>query len=134
MAFGCKLLRIYPISISFIIIIWVICLIPIPETPLSHVSLIDKWTHVALYALLCVSLWSEYGWRSPERKFRYVLFWFFLIPLLMGGAIEIVQATCTGGRRSGDWIDFAADGVGVLLGQIIGIPLARVLSKRNKAR
>ena len=43
-----------------------------------------------------------------------------LLPVLMGGLIEIVQATCTGGRRSGDWLDFAADGVGAIIGWIIG--------------
>ena len=50
----------------------------------------------------------------------------------MGGIIEIVQATCTGGNRSGDVLDWVADTIGVMLGQIIGIPLARVLSKNRK--
>jgi VanZ family protein len=54
--------------------------------------------------------------------------------MLMGGVIEILQAYCTGGRRSGDWIDFLADAVGVLLAQLICIPLARRLAKRRKER
>lgn len=58
----------------------------------------------------------------------------FYYLLLWGGLIEIVQATCTGGHRSGDIMDWAADAVGVVLGQLIGIPLARVASKWNKAQ
>ena len=50
----------------------------------------------------------------------------------MGGLIEIVQATCTGGNRRGDILDWVADSIGVILGQIIGIPLAQVLSKNRK--
>ena len=52
----------------------------------------------------------------------------------MGGLIEIVQATCTGGNRSGDVTDWLADAVGVALGQLIGIPLAMWLANRNKAK
>ena len=52
----------------------------------------------------------------------------------MGGLIEIVQATCTGGNRSGDVTDWLADTVGVVLGQLIGIPLAMWLANRNKAK
>ena len=55
-----------------------------------------------------------------------------LLPLFMGGLIEIVQATCTGGRRSGDILDFLTDGIGVVLGQIIGILLARAVSSWRK--
>lgn len=43
----------------------------------------------------------------------------------MSGLIEILQATCTGGRRSGDWLDFAANTVGVTLAAVIGILAAR---------
>lgn len=32
----------YPVTTLLILGIWIICLIPIPETPLSHVKLIDK--------------------------------------------------------------------------------------------
>ena len=50
----------------------------------------------------------------------------------MGGLIEIVQATCTGGNRSGEWMDFLADGIGVVLSLLIGILLATCLSKRKR--
>lgn len=37
----------------------------------------------------------------------------------MSGLIELAQAYCTT-CRSGDWLDFAANTVGVLLGNVIG--------------
>lgn len=48
-----KILTSYPLSVLSVAVIWVLCLIPIPETPLSDVSMIDKWTHFVLYGGLC---------------------------------------------------------------------------------
>lgn len=46
----------------------------------------------------------------------------------MSGLIEILQATCTGGRRSGDWLDFAANTTGATIGVVTGILLAKCLA------
>lgn len=43
----------------------------------------------------------------------------------MGGLIELLQAYCTGGRRSGEWLDLLADVVGAVLATIIGMLWAR---------
>ena len=144
-----KLTR-YPLTALAVVVIWTLCLIPIPETPLNQISLIDKWTHLVLFGGLTVIIWAEMlrddkrrtkeavysdpKALSPSCKIlsrRYAL-WGGLAPWLMGGLIEIVQATCTHGVRSGDPIDFMADGVGVLLGMAIGILLARYFSTRNR--
>ena len=132
MVFMRKLLSYYPISTISVIVIWVLCLIPIPDTPLNQISLIDKWTHFVLYGGLCSVIWAEYGKRHAhplnKRAFVYAL----LLPVVMGGLVEIVQATCTGGTRSGDVMDWLADNIGVAMGQLTGIPLALWLSKCNK--
>lgn len=41
------------------------------------------------------------------------------------GAIELLQEHCTDGRRSGDWLDLAANAVGVTLAALFGILAAR---------
>ncbi len=126
-------IRNYPFSIVTCIIIWVLCFIDMPDTPLDNVSLMDKWTHAIMYLGLCGVIWIEH---LRARAYIYnkvwIFFWACLAPLLMGGLIEILQANCTGGRRTGDWIDFLADGIGVLLAQVICIPLAHYLAKRHK--
>ncbi|MST84103.1 VanZ family protein [Hallella mizrahii] len=124
-----NILKSYPLSVLSVVVIWVLCLIPIPETPLSDIRMIDKWTHFVLYGGLCVVEWAEYGRQHARPLNRRAWIYTLLLPVIMGGLIEIVQATCTGGNRSGDIMDWAADNIGVVLGQLIGIPLALTLSK-----
>ena len=95
-----SLLRRFPMVIAMTIFILVVSLIPIPETPLSSITLIDKWTHIV-----------------------------WLLPSLLGGAIELLQAYCTNGNRSGEWLDFVADMVGCTIALIIGTLLVRFLSR-----
>lgn len=124
-----NILKSYPLSVLSVVVIWVLCLIPIPETPLSDISMIDKWTHFVLYGGLCAIVWAEYGRQHTRPLNKQAWIFTLLLPVIMGGLIEIVQATCTGGNRSGDIMDWAADNIGVVLGQLIGIPLALTLSK-----
>jgi hypothetical protein len=105
---------------------------PIPETPLSHLTLFDKWMHITMYAVLCVVVWAEYLRRHRELNKMRLFIGIFLAPLLMGGLIELAQATCTGGNRSGDWLDFAANSIGVVLGNLIGMLLVRYFAKDKK--
>lgn len=124
----------YPLSCICIIAIWILCLIPIPETPLDNISFIDKWTHFVMYGGLCAVLWMEYGHRHLSIDKRKAIVWIVIAPIIMGGLIELAQAYCTSGVRNGDWLDWATDAVGVLIGQVIGIPLGLFLSRKNKER
>ena len=54
------ILRQYPLTILLSLAIWVVCLIPVPETPLNDVSFIDKWTHFVMYAVLTLVLLYEH--------------------------------------------------------------------------
>lgn len=122
----------YPITFTLNIIIWILCLTPIfPKTPLHNYSLADKWTHIVMYAGTFGIMWIEYI-RKNDTINRKKLLWLGIVaPILMGGLIEILQANCTGGRRSGEWLDFVADTIGVILATIFGILL---VSYRAKAR
>lgn len=126
-------LKKYPVSLLLIAAIWVLCFIDVPETPLDDVSLIDKWTHVAMYGVTCGVIWLEYLLRhrriSPRRLFAFA----FAAPIIMGGVIELLQAYCTGGRRSGEWLDFAADAAGVILAAGAGTLLAWRRTRAGKA-
>ncbi|MCR5076439.1 MAG: VanZ family protein [Prevotella sp.] len=115
----------FPVSCSIIAIIWVLCFMNVPETPLSDVRLMDKWTHTAMYLVLGLSILLEYLRTTEKASLKAVVLWDWLAPLLMGGLIEILQAYCTGGRRSGDWLDFLADGIGSTVALLIGILLVR---------
>mgnify|MGYP001726570432 FL=1 len=124
-----NLLTHYRFSCAFIVIIWILCFIPIPDSPLSHVTLIDKWTHAALYLVLGLLILSEQLRAMKKAKLSNLIYWIWLFPIAMGGIIEVLQATCTGGRRSGEWLDFVADGIGSTLALLIGILLAKYYAK-----
>ena len=86
----------------------------------------DKWTHIAMYCGTCTVMWVE-TLRS-RRSFpgiRRMLLYVWLCPVLMSGLIEILQANCTGGRRSGDWLDFFANSIGATLGFLLGLVLLK---------
>lgn len=77
-----------------------------------------------MYLGTCSVLWVEY-FRSHRQASRNVLCLFMVVlPILMSGIIELVQeyfTTC----RTGDWLDFAANSLGVLLALALS-PLYKV--------
>ena len=77
----------------------------------QHLELV----HITLYAVLCLVVWVEYLRHHRELNKMRLFIGVFLAPLLMGGLIELAQANCTGGNRSGDWLDFAANSIGVVV-------------------
>lgn len=121
----------YPLSAALIVAIWVMCLTPwIPETPLNDVSLIDKWTHLVMYGTLTAVIWWEYLRQHPQPESRRLLLLAFLAPIAMGGMVELAQAYCTAGHRSGDWLDFLANSLGVVLGTLIGLILMGIKNRK----
>ena len=126
----------YPLTWLVVIAIHILCLFPVPETPLNGVAFIDKWTHMVMFGGLSLTIWYEYlcqhgmqgffgqgklQWISLKPLKRGTISWkhlfhaTFTFPSLLGGYIEVLQATCTNGTRSGDVIDWLADVAGVAL-------------------
>ena len=115
------LLKRYPLSTALALVIWVLCLAPtLPETPLDNVRLIDKWTHLVMFGSLTAVIWWEYLRRHRTLHAARLFLLAFVAPVVMGGLVELAQAYCTGGRRSGEWLDFFADALGVVLGTLVG--------------
>lgn len=85
-----------------------------------------------MYGGTCVVIWGEYLYRHKHSfdKVKLII-WAWLAPIVMSGVIELLQAYCTGGRRSGDWIDLAANAIGVTLAAAIGFAYAKIRSKRQ---
>ena len=186
------LIKRYPLTTLLTLLIWTVCLIPVPETPLSEVSMIDKWTHLVMFGSLAVVMWIEHARRESQntltikssdrevynhvetgkdiyrheptesdiynnvetenniyhqkasgkettrhahwRPLLHFLMLSFLYAWLMGGLVELAQRYLTFGMRSGEWLDFAADGLGALLGQPIGLLLAAYIKKGSKEK
>ncbi len=121
-----------PCSLLLAIAIAVVSLIPLPTTPLNAVPLIDKWTHIVMYGALAGVIAAEYGRRTSVVRWRRLLLFGLLAPIVMGCVLEVAQTYLTGGVRTGDWLDVAANIIGAAIGFSVGIPLARFLATRNK--
>jgi VanZ family protein len=127
------LVKRYPVSSLLVVSIWIICLVPIPEdVPLGDVPMMDKWTHFVMYGVLCTVVWWEYLRRHRQKNASKLFLLAFLAPIVMSGLIELAQAHLTGGNRSGDWFDFLANSIGVVLGNVIGILLAAFRAKGRR--
>lgn len=109
----------YPASIFVILVIWIVCMIPIQETPVDDIKFIDKWVHLLMYGGLTVTIWFEYILQHATVAWKRLCLGGILMPILMGIAVELAQAyltTC----RSGDWLDAASNAAGVIIGAGIG--------------
>ena len=105
-----QFLKRYPFSCALLVAIWVVCLIPIPDIePLHGFNLLDKWTHFVMYGVFSFVVCYEHkriSWHT------------IVLPILMGGMIELAQAyltTC----RSGEWLDLLANSIGVVIGNTL---------------
>ena len=123
-----QIVRKYPFSILCILTIWYLSFFNPPETELEEVPFIDKWVHIIMYGGTCTILWIEYL-RSHTTLNKGKLFrWAWLAPIVMSGIIELLQEYCTNHQRSGDWLDFAANSIGVTLAVVLGL-LFRCIKK-----
>lgn len=114
-----KLILRYTVSWLLIAAILLASFIHVPETPMDDVPLMDKWIHIVMYFTLASSLWIEYL-RSHSRIHYFKLcIGAIVLPILMSGLIELLQAYCTE-TRSGDWLDFLANTIGVVLSALLG--------------
>lgn len=118
--------RRYPLSIILVAVIWCLCMFAPPETPLSEVAYIDKWTHLVMYGGFCSVIWFEYLLRHRNLFWHRIVTWAIISPIVMSGIIELAQAYCTT-TRSGEWLDFAVNTLGAILGNILGYYVLRPL-------
>lgn len=117
----------YPLSLLCLMLIWYLSIwfMPPEDMELPDINFLDKWTHFAMYGGTCSVIWYEYLRHHDTLDKQKLLIWAWLAPTLMGGLIELVQAYCTT-NRSGEWLDFLADAVGVTLGATVGLLIKKM--------
>lgn len=125
-------LRRYPVTLLVVLAIVLLSLLPMPDLKVGeNVPLADKWTHMVMYGTLTLAIWFDYK-RSHRHYVAWRLFFFaFLAPIVMGGILELMQANLTS-CRSGEWLDFVANTIGVCIGTIGGL-LMRFPKKHRPA-
>lgn len=111
-----------PIFIS-LVILYLCCLIPtndIPEVSFDFFIPMDKIVHFCMYLGLSGATAINYihGKRGHVNTQKLIIA-AFLLPILYGGFIEILQHYFFP-PRAGDWFDFLAD----MLGSLTALPIA----------
>lgn len=125
-----QFVRKYPLSLLCLALIGVLSFTPFfPETPLDDVAFIDKWTHLVMYGGTTSVIWFEYLRSHRRLNPRRLILWALVAMIALGGIVELLQAYCTT-TRSGEWLDFWADSLGVVIGNIIGWLIHRLFSFR----
>ena len=121
----------YPFSLLCIALVWYLSIwfMPPEEMEMPSINFLDKWTHLVMYGGTCSVIWIEYLRSHQRLEWRKLFLFAWLLPVIMGGIIEIVQEQCTA-TRSGEWLDFAADAVGCTLAIVIGL-LAKIRKTKH---
>ena len=93
-------LKKYPISLTIILVVIYLSFFKPPSVEIGKIPGIDKVVHICMYAGLSGMLWIEF--LRNHRKYDEVLWhaWIgaVLCPILMSGAIELLQEYCTSYR------------------------------------
>jgi VanZ family protein len=111
----------YPLSITLIIAIWILCLIPLPETPLDNVKLMDKWVHFVMFGSIVLVLCFE----NRHKLTTHSCLLFTILSIMMGAMVELAQKYLTAGIRNGDFLDFIADAIGAIIALTIVLLIKR---------
>lgn len=126
-------LKKYPISLTVIAIVIYLSFFKPPTMEITKIPNMDKLVHLCMYGGVSGMLWIEF--LRNHRKYDEVMWhaWIgaVLCPILMGGAIELLQEYCTT-YRGGDWLDFLANSTGVVLATLFAYLVLRPWMLRNK--
>lgn len=122
----------YPVATALFVLVCYLSLFFLPpHTRLSDVAFIDKWTHIVMYGGSCLVLWWEYWRQHSQPNWRRLLLLAWLAPVGLGAMLELLQEYCTGGRRSGEWLDLAANTTGVTLATLLGPTLLKRMLRKG---
>lgn len=110
----------YILSLLTAAFILYISVIHISSNPLPQVKSLDKIVHILMYLGLTTTMGIEYlRGQSHSKPTRLKLLLPWMIAVVYGGVIELLQAYCTT-NRSGDWYDWMGNTLGATL-SLIGL-------------
>ena len=73
----------------------------------------DKWVHGLMYAILGgIACWDSIGMKMSGWRLGLIA---IVLPIVYGGVIEVIQEQWFA-PRSGEWMDWGADCIGVIMG------------------
>lgn len=116
----------YKFALLWAIIIFLLCSMPgslIPTVSWLELLSFDKWVHAGVFFVL-VTLFVIAVRANGQNK-NLVYLW-FLLSVLYGGALEIMQATVFS-ERSADWLDMIANSFGCVVALLLSSRIKRLI-------
>lgn len=108
-----RLIRGYWKTIVVCIGILYVSLVRDPGISLPTLAGADKWVHGLMYAILGgIACWDSIGMKMSGWRLGLIA---IMLPIVYGGAIEVIQEQWFA-PRSGEWMDWGADCIGVIMG------------------
>lgn len=124
--------RKYPVSLAVVAVIFYLSFFTPPKTDLEEIPLIDKLVHICMYGGLCLVLWIECLRAHKAVNWTRMCCGGIVVLIAMSGCIELLQAYCTT-NRSGDWLDFLANSIGVGLATLVDHYILRPMIGHKKS-
>ena len=121
-----------PVFVGFLIFT-VTCLISSDDVPqLPQIIAWDKVAHFGMFFVLsAVSLFDYYRLHSSRPRMSRWVFWGFVLPVIYGAVIELMQKYFFS-SRSAELADFLADFLGSLTAWFIALFLYKKIRKQEK--
>ena len=126
-----KILTTYPISTLIIVLIIFLSLFNPPQTQLDNVSNMDKIAHFCMYGGLELIIWIEYLRKRTSPPYIGNILIMFLIPVIIGAALELAQSVLTD-YRSCEMFDLIADMAGTVAGLLAGWLYYKLISGKKQ--
>ncbi len=117
-------------SIIWAATIFLLCATPgqyIPSNNWLELLSFDKFVHASIFFVLSVLLFAV---AIKYNQNKVIIITYFLICVIYGGLLEIMQAKCFN-NRSGDWFDFIANSFGCCVALLTLKKLSKYLKTTN---
>jgi len=112
---------------TWTLLIFIACFLPAKEIPKLSIPLIDKWVHFLLFAGFA---WLWLLVLSPVRG--RTCFFVFLVSVLFGFLVELIQGSGISPGRYFDLKDALADAIGGLIGVALFLGFQQIALQKER--
>ncbi len=118
----------YKLAVFWALVILGLCSMPghfIPSVTWLELLSFDKWVHAGIFFTLLGLLQIAVVSHGQSNNLAY---FYFVVCVLYGGALELMQATLFS-ERSADWYDVIANSFGCLMALLFKAKISRLIFK-----
>ena len=118
----------YKLAVLWALVIFGLCSMPgrlIPTVSWLELLSFDKWVHAGVFFVLVTLFGISVTAHQQNKNLVYL---YFILSVLYGGTLEIMQATVFS-ERSADWLDMIANSFGCLIALLLNSRINRLVFK-----